>query len=162
MLEIQGATAADWGSIWPLFQQVVAGGDTYAYAPDTSQEQAHSLWMPAGASAYVAREQGEVVGTYLLRPNQPGLGSHVCNAAFMVKPGQSGRGVGRAMGLHALAEAKAAGYEAMQFNFVVSSNARAVALWESLGFRIVGTIPKAFRHRELGLVDAYVMHRFLD
>jgi len=162
MLEIQGATTADWGSIWPLFQEVVAGGDTYVYAPDTNEAQAHALWMPQGVSAYVAREQGEVVGTYLLRPNQPGLGSHVCNAAFMVKPSQSGRGVGRAMGLHALAEAKAAGYAAMQFNFVVSSNVRAVALWESLGFSIVGTIPEAYRHQKLGLMDAYVMHRFLD
>ncbi len=162
MFDIRKATAADWETIWPIFQDVVAESDTYVYAPDTSKEQAHLLWMPAGVSTYVAQEHGEIVGTYLLKPNQPGLGAHICNAAFMVKPGCSGRGVGRAMGLHALAEAKAAGYTAMQFNFVVSSNARAVALWESLGFSIIGTIPKAFRHRELGLVNAYVMHRFLD
>jgi len=162
MFDIRRAADADWGVLWPIFRAVVAGGDTYVYAPDTNKAEARALWMPAGVPVYVAEKRGEVVGTYLLRPNQPGLGSHVCNAAFMVKQGQSGRGVGRAMGLHALAEAKAAGYTAIQFNFVVSSNTRAVALWESLGFRIIGTIPEAFRHRELGLVDAHVMHRFLD
>ena len=162
MIYIRRAAAADWEAIWPIFQAVVAGGDTYVYAPDTSEAQARALWMPEGVSTYVAREQGEVVGTFLVRPNQLGLGSHVCNAAFMVKLSQSGRGVGRAMDLHALAEAKAAGYTAMQFNFVVSCNTRAVALWESLGFSIIGTIPKAFQHQEMGLVDAHIMHRFLD
>ena len=161
MLEIRKAAAPDWEALWLIFQAVVAEGDTYVYAPNTPKKEAHSLWMSAGVSTYVAREAAEIVGTYLLKPNQPGLGSHVCNAAFMVRPGHTGRGVGRAMGLHALAEAKEAGYLAMQFNFVVSSNTRAVRLWESLGFHIVGTIPEAFRYRELGLVDAYIMYRSL-
>ena len=162
MLKIRKAVASDWEAIWPIFHAVVAGGDTYVYAPETTQEQAFPLWMSAGFSTYVAQEGESVVGTYLLKPNQPGLGSHICNAAFMVKPGQSGRGVGRAMGLHALNEAKAAGYLAMQFNFVVSTNERAVALWKSLGFTIIGTIPAAYRHRHLALVDAYIMHKFLN
>ena len=162
MLNIRRAVDSDWEALWLIFQAVVAGGDTYVYAPETTKEQAYPLWMSAGLSTYVAQEGENVVGTYLLKPNQPGLGSHVCNAAFMVKPGQSGRGVGRAMGLHALNEAKAAGYSAMQFNFVVSTNERAVALWKSLGFTIIGTIPEAYHHRQLGLVDAYIMHKALS
>ena len=162
MLEIRRANDADWESIWSIFQAVVTEGDTYVYAPDTTKEHAYSLWLSAGVSTYVAHEDSAIAGTYRLKANQPGLGSHICNAAFMIKPEQAGRGVGRAMGHHALAEAKAMGYSAMQFNFVVSSNGRAVALWKSLGFAIVGTVPQAFRHPRLGLVDAYIMHRFLD
>jgi ribosomal protein S18 acetylase RimI-like enzyme len=109
----------------------------------------------------VAESGGRVVGTYLLRPNRPGLGSHVANAAFMVSPSARGLGVGRAMGEHCLAEARRLGYRAMQFNFVVSTNEAAVKLWQRLGFRIAGTLPGAFRHRTRGFVDAYVMFRTL-
>lgn len=162
MTDIRKATASDWSGIWPIFHAVVFAGDTYAYSPDTTELQAREIWMSPGVSTYVAvdRDAG-VVGTYLIKPNQPGLGSHVANAAFMVRPGGEGRGVGRAMGEHALREAKAAGYLAMQFNFVVSTNERAVALWKSLGFAVVGTLPGVYRHARLGLVDALVMHRFL-
>ena len=107
-------------------------------------------------------EGGRVVGMYKLIANQRDLGSHVANASFMVSPTYAGRGVGRQLGLHCLREAARAGYRAMQFNFVVSTNTAAVALWQKLGFAIVGTLPKAFRHQSLGYVDAYVMHRFLD
>ena len=110
----------------------------------------------------VAEDEARVVGMYKLVPNQPGLGSHVANASFMVAPGSSGKGAGRQMGLHCLDEARRRGFRAMQFNFVVSTNARAVALWQSLGFAIVGTLPGAFRHRDLGYVDAYVMYRPLE
>ena len=160
-MEIRRANAEDWEAIWPIFQAVVSQGDTYVYAPQTTKEEAQKLWMPPGAAVYVAAEGNAVIGTYLIKPNQPGLGSHIANAAFMVKPGESGRGVGRAMGHHALSEARTAGFTAMQFNFVVSTNERAVALWQSLGFTIIGTIPLAFRHQKLGIVDAYIMHRHL-
>lgn len=160
-IEIRKADVSDWDAIWPIFQAVVSQGDTYVYAPDTTKEEAFSLWMLPAVSTYVAQEADSIVGTYLLKPNQPGLGSHVSNAAFMVKPDCSGRGIGRAMAYHALKEAQAAGYAAMQFNIVVSSNERAVALWKSLGFTTIGVIPKAYQHQRLGLVDAYIMHKFL-
>ncbi len=103
-----------------------------------------------------------IEGTYLLRPNQPGMGNHVANASFMVDPDRAGRGIGRALVEHCLVEARALGYLAMQFNLVVATNLHAIALWESVGFRIVGTLPRAFRHRELGFVDAHIMYRALD
>ncbi len=160
-IAIRQATAEDWVAIWPIFHAVVGRGETYCYDPEIGREEALRLWMVAPAIAYIALEDGTVVGTYMLRPNQPSLGAHVANAGFMVAPEASGRGVGRAMGLHALAEAKRLGYAAMQFNCVVQSNKSAVALWQSLGFAIVGTVPQAFRHRTLGLTDVYVMHRIL-
>lgn len=158
MSEIRKATEADWDQIWVIFHAVVKQGETYAYDPETPENQARETWLPY---AYAAFEGNRIVGTYMMKPNQPGLGSHVANAGFMVSPDHEGKGIGRRMGLHSLGEAKNAGYEAMQFNFVVSVNTRAVALWQSLGFSIVGTVPKAFRHAKLGLVDVYVMHRFV-
>src|SRR5262245_33232045 len=121
MLEVRGAEASDWPRIWPIFRAVVATGDTYAYAPDTPEDEARRLWAAAPARPYVAVADGVVVGTYSLRPVQPGLGSHVANAGFMVAPDGIGRGVGRALGEHALAEARRLGYLAMQFNFVVGT-----------------------------------------
>ena len=135
--------------------------DTYPYTPDTSDQEARHIWTAPPSRAYVAIDAGRVVGTYMLRPNQPGLGSHVANAGFMVARDERGRGVGRAMGEHALEQARLKGYVAMQFNSVVSSNERAVGLWKSLGFEIVGTAPGAFRHGEKGLVAIHIMHRWL-
>jgi L-amino acid N-acyltransferase YncA len=162
MLTIRRATESDWDAIWKIFHAVVREGDTYTYDPETTQEQGRALWITPQGATYVARRGDQVVGTYYLKPNQPGLGSHVANAGYMVDPGEAGRGVGRAMCEHSLEEARRAGFLAMQFNFVVSTNERAVALWQAMGFRIVGTLPKAFRHSRLGLVDAFVMHRFLS
>lgn len=160
-MNIREATQGDWPGIWKIFQVVVGAGDTYSYAPDTSEDDARRLWAIPPAKTYVAVENGAILGTYMLRPNQPGLGAHVGNAGFMVIPDASGRGVGRAMGEHALEQARLQGYKAMQFNFVVSTNERAIALWKSLGFSIVGTVPGAFDHREKGLVDIHIMHRRL-
>ena len=140
---------------------MVATGDTYSYAPHTNEAQARRLWVAPPAIAYVALQDDQIMGTYCMRPNQPGLGDHVANAGFMVAPHCSRRGVGRAMGEHALQAARQLGFHAMQFNYVVSSNERALALWKSLGFAVVGTVPKAFRHAQLGLIDIHVMHRFL-
>ena len=162
-MNIRAATAADADGIWRIFHAVVAKGDTYTFGADTPREHALAYFLgPAIASWVIEDAGGQVIGVYKLIPNHPGLGSHVANASFMVDPAAQGSGAGRAMGEHCLAQARQAGYEAMQFNFVVSTNTRAVALWQRLGFRIVATLPRVFRHATLGDVDAYVMHRSLD
>src|SRR5437870_5184258 len=128
-----------------------------------AREEALAYWFRPDTHTYVA-VSGEqvVVGTYILKPNQPALGSHVANAAFMVSPAARGSGIGRRMGEHALAEARRLGFRAMQFNFVVSTNEAAVRLWQQLGFAIIGTLPGAFRHPQRGFVDAYVMFQTLQ
>jgi L-amino acid N-acyltransferase YncA len=158
---IRPAVATDAEAIWRIFQAVVATGDTYAFLPDTQEAVAVGYFLGPGIASWVIEDEGRVLGMYKVIPNHPGRGSHVANASFMVEPAAHGKGAGRAMGEHCLAEARRAGYEAMQFNFVVSTNTAAVELWKKLGFQIAGTLPKAFRHERLGLVDAYVMHRFL-
>src|SRR5438094_8539942 len=145
-----------------IFHAVVVHGDTYTFDPEISRDEALAYWLDPSNRCYVAEREGNVVGTYILRRNQPGLGSHVANAAFMVSPEVQGLGVGRAMGEHSLSEARRLGFRAMQFNFVVSTNESAVRLWHQLGFKIVGTLPGVFRHREKGFVDAYVMFCPLD
>jgi GNAT superfamily N-acetyltransferase len=126
-----------------------------------SREDALAYWFRPGTHTYVTEHDRHVVGTYILKPNQSGAGSHVANAAFMVAPDARGQGVGRAMGEHCLSEARRLGFRAMQFNFVVSSNESAIHLWQELGFKIVGTLPGAFRHPQKGYVDVYVMYRSL-
>ena len=158
---IRRATAADAASIWKIFQAVVAPGDTYTFTADTTEAEAVAYFLAPGITSFVAEDDGQVIGMYKLIPNRLGRGSHVANASFMIDPAAQGKGAGRALGEHCLEEAKRQGYDAMQFNFVVSTNAAGVALWKKLGFNIVGTLPKAFRHATLGDVDAYVMHRFL-
>jgi L-amino acid N-acyltransferase YncA len=162
MVTIREASELDRDAVWAIFHAVVAAGDTYVFDPDTPRDQALAYWFHAGTRTYVAESDGQVVGTYILKPNQPGLGSHVANVAFMVSTAARGLGVGRAMGEHCLREARRLGHRAMQFNFVVSTNRMAVRLWEQLGFKIVGTLPGAFRHRTLGFVDAFVMFRSLE
>ncbi|ULA62806.1 MAG: hypothetical protein LZF86_70007 [Nitrospira sp.] len=127
-LSIRLAEPADFDRIWEIFSRVIQTGDTYAYAPSTTKEQARDAWMGQGLRTYVALAGDKIEGTYILKPNQPGLGSHVANAAFMVDPLTAGNGIGTQMGRHALTEAKTLGYRAMQFNFVISTNDRAVAL----------------------------------
>ncbi len=160
-IEIRPAAEADWPAMWRIFRAVIAGGDTYVFAPDTSEADGRAYWFAPHIASFVAADGDEILGMYKLIANQRDLGSHVANASFMVLPEARGRGVGRLMGLAALEEARRRGFTAMQFNFVVSTNESAVKLWRSLGFEIAGTLPKAFRHRTLGLVDAYVMYRFL-
>lgn len=159
--QIRRATADDWPAIWRIFAAVVGAGDTYTYAPDTSEAEARRLWMGEGFITCVAERGGEVVGTSVVKPNQPGLGAHVANAGYMVRPDAFGSGIGAALCKHSLDEARAAGYRAMQFNAVVSTNTRAVALWERCGFRIIGTVPGGFRHAQLGYVDLHIIFRTL-
>lgn len=160
-MKIRKANISDQEQIWEIFREVVSHGETYVFSPDISKEDALAYWMNPKSHCYVLEENGEILGTYVIRDNQPGLGSHVANASFMVSHKARGRGVGKLIGEDALQEAKDLGYSAMQFNIVISTNAVAVKLWQSLGFKIIGTSPKAFNHKTLGLVDAYIMHRFL-
>jgi len=160
-MQIRLAINADHDAIWNIFHGIIVAGDTYAFDPQMPREEALAYWFRADTHTYVAEENGSVVGTYILRPNQSGPGSHVANAAFMVARDAEGAGVGRRMAEHCLTEARRMGFRAMQFNFVVSTNAPAIHLWEQLGFKIVGTLPAAFHHPEKGYVDVYVMYRSL-
>jgi L-amino acid N-acyltransferase YncA len=160
-MTIRPATRTDEDAIWSIFHAVVAPGDTYVFDPQIPREEALAYWFRPDTHTYVAEIDGQVVGSYILKPNQPALGSHVANAASMVSPAARGSGVGRRMGEHCLIEARRLGFRAMQFNFVVSTNEAAVRLWQQLGFQIVGTLPGAFRHSQRGFVDAYVMFRML-
>jgi len=160
-LDIREIDAGEFDLVWPIFRDVVAAGDTYSYAPDTSFDEARAMWTTAPTRCFVALIDGQPAGCYMLKPNQPGLGSHVANAGYMVAPHARGQGLAGKLCEHSLATARAAGFLAMQFNFVVSTNDVAVKLWRKHGFQIVGTVPKAFRHATLGLVDIHVMHRVL-
>jgi L-amino acid N-acyltransferase YncA len=160
-MQIRPATNADHDAIWNIFHEITAAGDTYAFDPQMPREEALAYWFRADTHTYIAEEDGGVVGTYILRPNQSGPGSHVANAAFMVARDAEGAGVGRRMAEHCLSEARRMGFRGMQFNFVISTNTRAIHLWNQLGFKIVGTLPGAFRHPEKGYVDVYVMYRSL-
>lgn len=159
--ELRLATSDDWPAIWPIWRSVVDAGRTYTWPPGTDEATARGLWMlPVPAEVWVAELDGDVVGTALLKPNQPGLGSHVAHTAFMVDPAASGHGVGRRMAQHILARARDLDYRAMQFNAVVADNP-AVGLWHSLGFDDVGRVPDGFRRLDGTFVDLLVMHRRL-
>ena len=153
---------SDWPAVWALLHAIFEAGETYAFAPGSTEAEIHRAWIEGPAAVFVACDAHDrVVGTYLIKPNQPGLGSHVCNCGYAVAPEAQGRGVADAMCEHSQAEAVAMGFRAMQFNLVVATNERAVRLWQRLGFAIVGTLPRAFRHRRLGYVDAHVMFKQL-
>ena len=161
-MNLRQANKADEDAIWDIFHAVIAPGDTYVFDQAMSREEALAYWFRADTHTYVAESDGRIVGTYILKPNQPALGSHVANAGFMVSASARGLGVGRRMCEHCLDEARRFGFRAMQFNFVVSTNETAVRLWKQLGFQVIGTLPGAFRHSELGYVDVYVMFRSLN
>jgi L-amino acid N-acyltransferase YncA len=161
VINIRPAIDSDREAIWTIFHNVIASGDTYAFDSQIPRQDALAYWFQSDTHTYVAERDGRVFGTYILKANQLGLGSHVANAAFMVAPNAQGKGIGRAMGEHCLKEARRLGFRAMQFNFVVSTNESAIRLWQRLGFNIVGTLPDAFRHPEMGYVDVHVMFRSL-
>jgi GNAT superfamily N-acetyltransferase len=159
---IREYTDGDWPSVWPIFREVVTAGETFAYDPRWSSEQARDVWVvvPPGRTV-VACDGPRVLGTAHRGPNRPGPGSHVSTASFMVAGDARDRRVGRALGEYALFWAREQGYAAMQFNAAAESNHVAVRLWQALGFRIIGTVPEAFEHPTLGRVGLYVMHRRL-
>ena len=161
MIEIREATENDFDAIWPIFQEVVSAGDTYAYEKDTSKESALAIWMCGPRRTYVAEENGKVLGTYYLKTNQAGPGNHVCNCGYMVSSAARGKGLATLMCQHSQDVARELDYQAMQFNFVASSNEGAVRLWAKLGFETVGNLPKAFNHPSKRYVDALVMYKWL-
>jgi L-amino acid N-acyltransferase YncA len=161
--EIREFEPGDWDEIWPIFRTIVEAGETYAYDPGLDSDGARELWVrPPPDRTVVAVEDGRLLGTAKMGPNRPGAGAHVATASFMVEPGSAGRGVGRKLAEHALAWATAAGYHGMQFNAVVQTNVRATALWRSLGFELIGTVPEAFRLPDGSLTGLQVMYRRLS
>lgn len=158
---IRPARADDHGAIWSIIGPTIRAGDTYALDPALGEAEALAYWLGPDKDTFVAEEDGEIVGTYYLRANQAGGGGHVCNCGYMTGASATGRGVARQMCQHSLDHARERGFRAMQFNFVVSTNARAVRLWQSLDFAIVGRLPLAFHHPASGYVDALVMFRQL-
>lgn len=161
MLTIRKAESRDAGAIAAIILPIIREGATYALDPSMSESEALAYWMAADKETFVAEQDGVVLGTYFMRPNQAGGGRHVCNCGYMTMPAASGRGIARRMCEHSLAHARSRGYRAMQFNFVISTNERAVRLWQSLGFEIVGRLPAAFDHPSMGHVDALVMYQQL-
>jgi ribosomal protein S18 acetylase RimI-like enzyme len=154
---------ADWPEVWELLRATFAAGDTYTFAPDSTEDEIRKAWIDLPAATFVARDSGgALLGTYFIKPNQPGLGNHVCNCGYVVAQRAAGRGIATAMCEHSQTWAIGHGFRAMQFNFVVSTNERAVRLWQRLGFEIVGRLPGAFRHPTAGFVDALVMYKTLS
>ena len=153
---------ADWPSVWPLLHATFLAGDTYAFAPESTETEIHRAWIELPAATFVCCSgTGQILGTYFIKSNQPGLGSHVCNCGYVVAPAAQGQGIASAMCEHSQVEAVAMGFRAMQFNLVAATNERAVRLWQRLGFMVVGALPGAFRHQRLGFVNALVMYKVL-
>jgi ribosomal protein S18 acetylase RimI-like enzyme len=162
MISIRKLREADKSEIWQIIKYVISKGDSFTYAPDVSREDALEDWVSSDKHAFVAVDENEkILGTFYIKANQTGLGSHIANGSYMVAPEARRKGVGRLMGEYSIEEAKRLGFHAMQFNFVVKSNEKAVNLWKSLGFEIIGEIPDAYRHLENGLTNAYIMYRKL-
>lgn len=160
-LSIRPAEGADQDAIWAIMEPVIRAGATYPLDPDIGREGAFAYWFAPDKQVFVAEECGEVLGTYYLKPNSTGPADHVANAGYMTHVEARGRGIASAMARDSFARAKAAGFHAMQFNLVIASNEQAVRLWQKLGLQVVGRLPEAFRHKQLGLVDALVMYRTL-
>lgn len=158
---IRAATEADRDAVWRIIEPIIRAGETYALPRDMSKRDALAYWLAPAQEVFVAERAGEVVGTYYLRVNQQGGGAHVANCGYMTAPAAAGSGIATAMCAHSLGRARERGFRALQFNFVVASNGRAIRLWQRMGFAIVGRVPDAFAHPKLGFVDALVMHRRL-
>lgn len=161
MLTVREYTS-DWPALWAIMEPVFRAGETYAFDPAITEAEAQRVWIEVPAATYVAvDETGMLLGTYYIKPNQPGLGAHVCNCGYIVAAAARGQGIASRLCEHSQDEARRLGFRAMQFNLVVSTNTGAVHLWQTLGFPIVGTLPGAFNHPRLGYVDAYVMYKQL-
>ena len=161
-MEIRKLRDADWPAVWRMLHATFAAGETYTFPPDSSEAEIRRIWTELPSATFVATSpDGAVLGTYFIKPNQPGQGAHVCNCGYVVAQEARGRGVAAAMCEHSQDQGRALGFRAMQFNFVVASNEGAVRLWQRLGFAVVGRLPGAFRHPRLGFVDALVMFKAL-
>lgn len=160
-IELRPMREGDLADLAEIFDEIIADGTTYALDAGMSREELGRFWSGRGGEQWVAHDGARVLGGYTVRANHPGRGAHVATAAYAVARAARGLGVGRRLGEHSLERARALGFAAMQFNLVISTNEPAVHLWQALGFAIVGTLPQVFQHPRRGLVDAYVMHRFL-
>ena len=158
---IREALEEDFDAIWPIFNEIVSAGETYAYPQATTKAEAFNIWIRTPEKTYVAEQGNNILGTYYLKTNQAGPGSHVCNCGYMVSSQARGKGIATAMCEHSQQLAIELGYKAMQFNFVAASNEGAIRLWHRLGFETVGRLPKAFNHPTLGYIDACVMYKWL-
>jgi L-amino acid N-acyltransferase YncA len=161
-MKIREATENDFDAIWPFFNEIVSAGETYAYPEETTKSEALKIWMQLPRKTYVVEEDNQILGTYYIKTNQGGPGSHVCNCGYMVSQKARGKGLATAMCEHSQKVATELGYKAMQFNFVASSNEGAVRLWNNLGFETVGRLPNAFKHPAQGYIDALVMYKWLN
>lgn len=163
MINIRPFRKPDWSATWAVLEPVLRSGESYSFAPDISESETARVWVELAEATFVAEDDtGRVLGTYFLKPNQPGQGSHVCNCGYVVDGAARGKGVASAMCEHSQSEELLRGYRSMQYNLVVSTNTGAVRLWQKHGFEIVGTLPEAFHHPERGYVDAYVMNKRLE
>ena len=162
MIEIRLFEEKDWAATWRIVEPVFRAGETYAFSPEITEDEAHGIWVEIPSATFVAVDKTDsVVGTYYIKPNQPALGAHVCNCGYIVSENSRGKGIASAMCEHSQKEAVALGFQSMQYNLVVSTNEGAVRLWKRHGFEVIGTLPGAFRHSRLGFVDAFVMYKQL-
>jgi len=162
VINVRRLQEEDWPHVWQFMEPVIRVGQTYPFALDMTSEEAHEMWIEATECAYVAEdESGQILGSYYIKPNQPTLGAHVANCGYLVAEKARGRGVATTMGEHSLTAAVKLGYRAMQFNLVVATNEASVRVWKKLGFDLVGTLPGAFNHKDLGYVDACVFYKVL-
>ena len=162
MINIRPYEPSDWPALWAIVEPVFRAGETYAFSPDISEDETRRVWVEMPKRTYVAvDDDGNIVGTYYIKPNQPALGAHVCNCGYIVAEAARGKGIASIMCDHSQRQAVALGFESMQYNLVVSTNLTAIRIWQKNGFEIVGTLPEAFRHPRLGLVDAHVMYKRL-
>ncbi len=163
LTRIRDVTPEDWAAIWPFFREIVTASETYAYDPNMDEAEGRRTWMidPPGRTVVATDADGTVLGTASMYANRPGPGAHVASASFMVDPRHAGHGTGRALGEHVIEWARENGFRAIQFNAVVETNTAAVALWRSLGFEALTTVPEAFKHPAHGYVGLLIMHRFL-
>ena len=160
-MNIREATENDFDAIWPIFNEIVSIGETYAYPKETTKSEALKIWIQLPRKTYVVEDNNQILGTYYIKTNQAGPGDHVCNCGYMVSSKARGRGLATAMCEHSQNMATELGYKAMQFNFVAASNEGAVRLWKKLGFETVGRLPRAFNHPDQGYIDALVMYKWL-
>lgn len=152
---------AEWNQLWSIISTVFREGETYAFSPDITEDEAHRVWIESPTDTYIAVDDDVILGTYVIKPNQPTLGSHVCNCGYIVADSARGKGVATRMCEHSQREAVRLGFRAMQYNLVVSTNEGAIQLWKKLGFEVVGVLPEAFNSKSLGYVDALVMYKKL-
>ena len=161
-MEIRRYQESDWIKVWPIIEKVFRAGETYPYSPEVTEKDAHKTWIESPQETYVAvGKDCQIQGTYYIQPNQPKLGSHVCNCGYIVSENYRGKGVASSMCEHSQQVAANLGFRAMQYNLVVSTNEGAIRLWKKLGFQVVGNLPKAFKSKSIGYVDAFVMYKEL-